>query len=235
MKRMPAPEREELAEWIQYRMAPVITVLGIMFVLVVIAEGSAEPGTTLARVLAVAGWVLWFVFVGEFVLRLVIAPSKRRFMARNWWQLIFLALPFLRFVQALRAARLARAGRIASSAVRGTRSAGAALRSRLAWLVSVHAIVVLASAELVNEFVPIRSYGEALYRTAIASVAGEPIGIDDPIAKLIDVILAIYSVMVFATVAGALGSYFLERRDEERTRGASASLPVTTPTTTVTR
>jgi voltage-gated potassium channel len=36
---------------------------------------------------------------------------------------------------------------------------------------------------------------------------------------LVEVVLAVYSVVVFATLAGALGAYFLERRNEREEAG----------------
>ena len=73
--------------------------------------------------LTVAGWVLWAVFCAEFVVRLVVAPDRRRFLGRNWWQVLFLVLPFLRFLRLVRAVCFLRSGRVMSSAVRSTRTA----------------------------------------------------------------------------------------------------------------
>lgn len=203
-------QREALVERIEVRTAPIAAVLGIVFVLVVIGEGVAERGSTLQRVFVWTGWGLWIFFVAEFALRIALSPSRGRFLKRNWWQVLFLILPFLRFLQVLRLARLARAGRIVSSAVRGTRSAGAALGSRLATLLAVHVIVVLAVSEFAYEFVPLRPFGRALYAVALASVAGEPIRVDSGLAQGLTVLLAMYAVVVFAAIAGAAGAYFLE-------------------------
>ncbi len=51
--------------------------------------------------LTVVGWLCWGVFVAEFLHRALRARDRRRFWARNWWQVLFLALPFLRFARAL--------------------------------------------------------------------------------------------------------------------------------------
>lgn len=66
-----------------------------------------------------------------------IAPSKGRFLKTNWWQAVFLAFPFLRIFRVLRAARLARAGRLVSSSLRAGRTAAGALTSRIGWLVGL--------------------------------------------------------------------------------------------------
>ncbi len=38
----------------------------------------------------------------EYAARLVIATDRLRFLRRTWWQLLFLALPFLRFLRLVR-------------------------------------------------------------------------------------------------------------------------------------
>ena len=75
--------------------------VGLLFVLVVTGQlVVTTPGWS--RAFTVAGWVLWAVFVAEFALRAYVARDQRRFWRRNWWQVVFLALPFLRFTRALR-------------------------------------------------------------------------------------------------------------------------------------
>ncbi|HSJ50489.1 MAG TPA: hypothetical protein VLA90_04280 [Actinomycetota bacterium] len=208
-------EREALAERIERRAAPIAAVLGVVFVLVVIGENLAPGGTWLATGLLVLGWLLWAFFVGEFLLRMVVAPSTAEFWRRNWWHVLFLLLPFLRFLHVLRLTRLARAGRIVSSAVRGTRSAGQTMRGRLGWLLSIHVIVVLSASQLLYEFSAIERYGEALYRAALAAVAAEPTGQASGFGRVLDVLLATYAVAFFATAAATVGAYLLERRADE--------------------
>lgn len=125
-------EREHLAENVAERL-DVPMVLGVVFVLVVLAETTADPSGALGAALEVLGWLLWGAFVLEFVVRLVVAPSTGAFLRRNWWQVVFLAVPFLRFLRVLRVVRVGRVARlvrIASSAVRSTRSARRALSGR---------------------------------------------------------------------------------------------------------
>jgi voltage-gated potassium channel len=209
------PEAEGLAR----RLDKPMGVLGLVFVLVVLGQSLArEPW--LVTTLSVLGWLAWAVFVGEFAYRAVSARDRRRFWSRNWWQLIFLALPFLRFARALALLRAARVGGVLSAAVRGSRSAGRLLSGRIGWLIAVTGVVVLAASQLLYVVGAYDRYGPALYDAALATVSGEPLSADGGLARFLDVVLAVYSVAVFATVAGALGAYFLET-----TRGAPADPP----------
>lgn len=196
------------------------SVLGVLFVLIVLGQ-NLSTHTRLQLGFAIAGWVLWALFAGEFLLRLYIAPDRWDFLRHNWWQLVFLAVPFLRFLRALRALRAARAGGVFSSAVRGTRSARGLLSGRVSWLVVVTVIVMLGSSQLLYALGDYVSYAAALHDVALATMTGEPLGKDTPVARTLEVLLAAYSVAVFASLAGAIGAFFLsshadtrEQRDE---------------------
>jgi voltage-gated potassium channel len=202
-----SPEDEGLARRLDRPMG----VLGLVFVLVVLGQSLARE-RWLVTTLAVVGWLCWAVFVGEFAFRALRARNRRRFWARNWWQLLFLALPFLRFARALTLLRAARFGGVVSAAVRGSRSAGRLLSSRIGWLSAVTGVVVLASSQLLYLVGAYDAYGPALHDAALSTITGQPLTGDHGLGRFLEVALAVYSVAVFATLAGALGAYFLEER-----------------------
>lgn len=210
-KKMDLDARERWAEVVATRLDGPMSALGMIFLLVVLGQ-TVATASAVQRPLAVVGWLLWGVFVSEFALRLWVAPSRRRFLRRNWWQVIFLALPMLRFVRLVLVLRAARAGRVVSSAVRSSRSAGRVLSDRLSWLVAVSVIVVLAASQLLFAFGVYELYGDALHAAALVTIVGQPMGQENGLAKVLDVVLAIWSVGVFAALAGTLGAYFLEGR-----------------------
>jgi voltage-gated potassium channel len=203
--------RERWAHVVATRLDAPMSALGLIFLLVVLGQTLATSAAV-QRPLAVVGWLLWAVFVAEFLLRLWVAPSRGRFLRRNWWQVVFLALPALRFVRLVLVLRAARAGRVVSSAIRSSRSAGRVLSSRLAWLGAVSVILALSASQLLFAFDVYAGYGDALHAAALATITGEPFGRDHGLAKVLDVVLGIWSVGVFAALAGTLGAYFLEER-----------------------
>jgi voltage-gated potassium channel len=196
------------AERLAARLDRPLGVLGIVFVFVVLGQLLAED-PPLVLVFAVIGWVCWTVFVAEFVLRAHIAGWSGHFWRHNWWQLVFLALPFLRFLRALNILRFARLGGVVSAGVRSSRSAGRLLSGRVSWLASLTAIVVLASSQLHFLTADSLSYADALYQAALATITGTGLEGDGVATRLLRVVLAVYSVVVFATLAGSLGAYFL--------------------------
>lgn len=200
------------AEAFARRLDKPMSALGVVFLFLVLGQNLARPPLT--DVLSVLGWALWAVFVAELALRAYIARDQRAFWRRNWWQVVFLAVPFLRIARVaslVRLTRVARVGGVVSSAVRGSRSAGRLLSGRLGWLGVVTGVVVLASSQLLYIIGVYGSYADALHAAALATITGEPFGLPDPAARAVEVLLGTFSVVVFATLAGALGAYFLQR------------------------
>lgn len=205
-------DRERLAESIAAWLDVPLTAAGVLLVIVIVADGVTPAGSGWKTVWLVAGWALWALFAVELFLRLVIAPSTTAFLRRNWWQLVFLAVPFLRFLRAF--TRSARVARAVSTSVRGTRTAARQLTSRVAWLASVTVGVVLASGQVLYEYGPGLTYGQSLHRAALAAVSGEPVGSGGAVVASIDIALAVYATVFFAALAGALGAFFLGDRRE---------------------
>lgn len=231
LARSPDADRERGAELLAARLDRPFTVLGLLFLLVVLGQNVAESAAV-QRVFAVVSTVLWALFVGEFLLRLWLAPSRLRFLRRNWWQVLFLALPMLRFLRGLALLRVVRAGRllrvvraggVVSSAVRSSRSAGRILTGRLGWVAALSAIVVLAASQLLFTLGYYGSYGDALHAAALATVSGEPLGLPQGVPRLLEVLLVTYSVGVFAALAGTLGAYFFESQRASAPDGTVAS------------
>ncbi len=225
MRASAAPLTPELtrAEELARELDKPMGVLGVLFALLFLAQLLATA-PWLVTTLSVLGWVLWAVFVGEFALRAYIAKDQKRFWARNWWQVLFLALPFLRFARALRTLRLARAGGVLSSAVRGSRSAGRLLSGRITWLGVVTVVVMLASSQLLYVLGAYSDYALALHDAALATMTGETLSADGRLPDVLEVVLAAYSVGVFGTLAGAVGAYFL-RGDPQAPVGADDPAP----------
>ena len=219
-------EQLSVAEGLARRLDRPMGVLGVLFLFVVLGQLLAEDPDLVAA-LNVVGWLFWAVFVGEFLLRAYIARFSRRFWARNWWQVLFLLLPFLRFLRVLRAARLLRIGRLAraggvlSAGLRGSRSAGRLLSSRIGWLAALTAVVMLVSSQLLYLLNAYPGYGPALSDAAMATITGRELAAEGAFPRVLEVVLALYSVAVFATLAGSVGAFFLQEGTEAANRAAT--------------
>lgn len=176
-------------------------------------------------VLATIGNVIWVIFVAEFVTKLVISGNPLRFLRKRWPSLLFLAVPLLRTLRLFRALRALRAlpvARVVGSGYRTIGSAKSLLGGRLAYLGVVTATVVFAGGQvlfLVQPGAP--SLGEALWWSSNLAITGtytfDPTTIP---SRMVSLLLSVYAVVVFASLAATVGAFFVESRAEvEETPG----------------
>ena len=189
----PAAERErwELLRQLHALLEGPLIVLGFVWLALLIADLT----TGLNRPLQFLSHGIWALFVLDFLLRLVIAPSKRTYVRQNWLTAISLLLPALRVLRLFRAFRLLRAVRatrsvsfirLVTSLNRGMRALGATLGRRgIGYVAALTAIMTFTGAAGMAYFehpaalreaeyalaadgaVGLASYGEALWWTAM--------------------------------------------------------------------
>lgn len=213
--------RERLAALVERRLDIPMAVLALVWAVLVAYELVAP--TDQQRALTVAGQVIWGVFVVEFVAKLAISGRPLRFLRRRWPSVVFLVLPVFRLfrvVRAVRSLRLLPAARVLGSSYRAVGTARGLLQGRLAFLVVTTAIVVFSGGQLLyllerGRTGAVTSLGDALWWSAnlVISSSSEY----DPVTlagRLLGLALSAYAVVVFASVAGVLGAYFVESRAE---------------------
>jgi len=183
----------------------------------------------LSPFIEVAGFVIWGIFILEFVLGLIIAPDKALYVARNPLRLVSLMLPALRIfsmVKLLRVARAARAVRgmwlmrVLTVLNRGMRAFGRTMQRRgFGYMVGLTVIVTLVGAAGMYALESgnpdgrgLDTYGAALWWTAmVMTTMGSDYWPQTPEGRVLCFLLALYAFAVFGYLAAALASYFIGR------------------------
>jgi voltage-gated potassium channel len=221
------PERQrELRRWALLRRVeswleqPMIG-LGFLWLLLLVIELLWGVGPWLQR--AITG--IWVLFVFDFLLRLLLAPRKGRYVRRNWLTVIALLIPalrmfrFVRLLPLLRATRSVRLIRLATSLNRGMRALGKTMRRRgFAYVIVLSVIVLFSGAAGIYAFenLPggrgIDSYGQALWWTAmILTTMGSEYWPRTPEGRVLCFLLALYAFAIFGYVTATLASFFIDQ------------------------
>jgi voltage-gated potassium channel len=213
--------RERLSAVIEERLDIPMAVLAVAWAGLVTYELLAP--TAQLDELRLIGNVLWAVFLAEFLVKLAVSGRPLRFLRRRWPSLLFLALPALRtvrVVRALRAVRVLPAARVVGSSYRTIGTARTLLGGRLTFLGVTTAAVLIAGAQLLflleaGGREAGASLGETLWWSANLVVSGnylfEP---ERALGRVVALLLSAYSVVVFASLAAAIGAFFIEQRAE---------------------
>ncbi len=188
-------------------------------------------------VVQLMGYGIWGVFIVDFLVKLVIAPSRKRYIRSNWLTLIALLVPALRVARLFRLVRLARITRVArslrlvrllTSLNRSIRAVRITLSRRGAgYVLAVTLIVALAGAAGMLAFENtgalreadyqgnhpgLNSYGEALWWTAmLLTTMGSEYWPHTPEGRLLALLLALYAFAVFGYITATIASHFIGR------------------------
>ena len=214
-------ERERLATLLERRLDVPMAVLAVLWAGLVAYELVA-PRDQLGA-LAVASNVIWALFAVELIAKLVVSRHPARFLRRHWPSVLFLVLPLLRVLRLVRALRLVRvlpAGRVVGSSYRAVGTARGLLTGRLQFLLVVTAVVVFGSGQLL--FVlergregALTSLGDSLWWAANLGIAANMV--HEPVTlagRLLAIVLSVYAIVVFASLAATIGAFFVEARQE---------------------
>ena len=221
-------ERWELLDHLQRLLEPVMVALGLAFLILLVID-FADPALSSQQRLWLdwAVTVIWVAFVVDFLLRLVIAPSKSSFLRANWLSAASLALPFLRPLRALQAVRAARSLsliRLLGGANRGMRVLQRVTAGRtLAYVGALTVLATLLGAVGVLFFdrsaagATIQTFGDALWWSAamVTTINNEKYAVTAE-GRVIAILLRVFAVSVFGFITASIASYLIGRQAESQ-------------------
>ena len=217
-------ERNEALEQVKNLLEPVVLVLGIVWLVLLIVELVWEA-TPFTQTLV---WVIWAIFLIDFVIRLIIAPHKLVYLRNNWLTTLSLFVPALRIFRLASLARILYATRtvrslqllrVVSSLNRGMRSLrGHMQRRQVGYIVALTALVTLVAAAAIFFFEQsapeggFGSYWDALYWTGmIMTTLGSDYWPQSGEGKVVALLLSLYALAMLGYITATLATFFIGR------------------------
>ena len=159
-------------------------------------------------------WIVWAAFAGDFLVRLILAPSRGAFLRKNWLDIPVIALPLLRPLRLLRLVTLIRfLDRRATSGLRGKVMAYVLGGSTLLALVGALAVL---DAERQSATRNIQDFGDAVW-WAVTTMTTVGYGDKYPTTvtgRLVALCMMIGGIAILGTVTAAVASWLIERVQE---------------------
>ena len=86
---------------------PLLILAAAMLPLIVIPL-AFDLSSSVERAFLAANWFIWAVFAVELVVKTYLAPERRRYLVRHWFDVLIVVIPFLRPLRIVRSARALR-------------------------------------------------------------------------------------------------------------------------------
>jgi voltage-gated potassium channel len=202
-------------------------VLGFAWLVLLVVDLTSGLSPFLSR----ASYLIWGLFVVQFVLEFLLAPRKGVYLRRQWLTAVALLVPALRLLSIFRIFRITRAVsavrgarllRVVSSANRGMRSLGRVMGRRgFGYVVALTLIITIAGGAgmyALERDVPgtaIDGLGAAIWWTAMTlTTMGSDYFPRTAEGRLLCLLLAIYGFAVFGYLAATVASFFVARDAE---------------------
>ena len=175
---------------------------------------------------------IWVVFLGEFVLKFVIAPDKLKFLGKSWLTIFALALPALRVfrlgrvIYVLRASRAIRGLTLARVLTAFNRGLGSTKKTlgqfgfgyvvMLTLLVTALGAAGMFAFERPQAGGGLRNFGDALWFTAmLMTTSGSDYWPKTPEGRLLCFLLALYAFAIFGYVTATLATLLVGQRAKD--------------------
>jgi len=221
-------ERWELLRQIDALLDGPMVALSFVWLGLTIVDFTSGLGRTLSAV----SYVIWALFAVEFLIGIVIAPSKLAYVRRHWLTALALVLPAFRMLRAVRAFRLLRAARAARSVSllrlfttlnRGMRAVNRVIGHRgIGYVLLLTVMVTFGGAAGMAQFespaalgqpgTGLDGYGDALWWTAMTmTTMGSDYFPRTLEGRVLGWLLALYAFTVFGYITATIASLFIAR------------------------
>lgn len=212
-----------LEAWERRTDIPLTVVAATFLVIYTVQVLATRPGQTAWTALEVMLWVIWGVFVVDYVVRLARARRRIRFVVTHPIDLLVVLAPFFRFLRLLRLlAAVSTLGRVLRDDFRGR--VGTSLVVAVSLLSFVAALGVF-EAERDAPDASITTFGDALW-WVLTTITTVGYGDRYPITtegRLVAAGLMLAGIAVLGTVTAGIATWFIERVGAESDRAAASA------------
>ncbi len=201
-------------------------VLSILIVPLLIIPFVVSLSNTTETALLTADYVIWGTFATELAIKTYLAPNRHRYLLSHWYDVLIVAIPFLRplrITRSLRILRLARVARLATVVIRikfvsqevlGRHGLHYALVSGLILTIALAALVAFLER---NADGNITDFGTALWWAAVTVTT---VGYGDafpitPEGRGVGVVLMLLGITLFGVLTANIAAFFVEEKHSD--------------------
>lgn len=220
-------ERFEILQQFETMLEPLVMVLGFAWLALLIVEFVWGISPFVQTII----WVIWGIFLVDFLIRFILAPHKVRYLKSNWITALSLLVPGLRVLRLARVAQVFYAARavrglalfrVLSGLNRGLRALRAHIRRRgVGYVLALSTLVTLVGAAAMFFFEQsapgggFKNYWDALYWTGmVMTTMGSSYWPVTGEGRVLAFMLSLYAFTMFGYITATLATFFIGREAE---------------------
>jgi len=209
-----------------------MTILGFVWLALLILELVNGGNVFLEKI----GLLIWGIFIFDFLLKFLLAPSKRQYLKSNVITIISLVVPAFRVLRVFRLLRFLRFSRglrlvkVLGSLNRGMRALSRTMERRaFGYVLLLTIIVIFAGAAGMYAFendVPngLTNYGTSLWwTTMIMTTLGSEYWPQTLEGRILCVFLSLFAFAVFGYITATIATFFIGRDAEDKSTEIAGS------------
>ena len=220
-----AIERKKLLARIENLLDGPLIVLGFIWLVLIVVELLFETNPILETI----SYVIWIIFIVDFLLKFGLAPKKGTYLKSNVLTLVSLIVPALRILRIFRVLRILRLTRglrlvrIVSSINRSIKALSATMERRpFGYVMLLTTIIIFAGSAGMYAFEKdvdggLKDYGTALWwTTMIMTTLGSEYWPQTAEGRVLCVILSLFAFALFGCITATIATFFLGRDAEDK-------------------
>jgi len=204
-----------------------LLVLALAIIPLLVFPLILDLNSAIDRAFLATDWIIWGVFAMDLAVRVYLTERRIAYLTSHWFDVLIVAIPFLRPLRVLRSARALRLLRLARITSFGTRAFITARtlgqRYGLTYVLVLAVFIVFAAASVVFAFErtgdgSIDDFGTALWwaMTTITTVGyGDAVPVT-PEGRGIAVFLMIVGISLFGFLTASIAAFLVEQGQDER-------------------